>query len=171
MKKNETLNFRVPAAFKRKLIEEANKQRRSLTNYRLARYGSSLERSFFRLLHELERRQASRSGAAVPLPTAMNVDLTIHREGSSRAQGSNRLQIGHGALPASARSAAESPAAKPAESAVSSVTTAAAAGAATSPRTPAAPRPADRRESAPDGPPETEELLGDKSDNQENREE
>jgi hypothetical protein len=33
MKKRETLNFRVPAEFKRKLIEEANKQRRSLTNY------------------------------------------------------------------------------------------------------------------------------------------
>ncbi len=33
MKKKETLNFRVPAEFKRKLIEEANKQRRSLTNY------------------------------------------------------------------------------------------------------------------------------------------
>jgi hypothetical protein len=33
MKKKETLNFRVPAEFKRKLIEEADKQRRSLTNY------------------------------------------------------------------------------------------------------------------------------------------
>jgi hypothetical protein len=33
MKKKETLNFRVPPEFKRKLIEEANKQRRSLTNY------------------------------------------------------------------------------------------------------------------------------------------
>jgi hypothetical protein len=33
MKKKETLNFRVPAEFKRKLIDEANKQRRSLTNY------------------------------------------------------------------------------------------------------------------------------------------
>jgi len=33
MKKKETLNFRVSAEFKRKLIEEANKQRRSLTNY------------------------------------------------------------------------------------------------------------------------------------------
>jgi 5-methylthioribose kinase len=33
MKKKETLNFRVPAEFKRKLVEEANKQRRSLTNY------------------------------------------------------------------------------------------------------------------------------------------
>lgn len=33
MKKKETLNFRVAPEFKRKLIEEANKQRRSLTNY------------------------------------------------------------------------------------------------------------------------------------------
>jgi hypothetical protein len=33
MEKKETLNFRVPAEFKRRLIEEANKQRRSLTNY------------------------------------------------------------------------------------------------------------------------------------------
>lgn len=33
MKKKETLNFRVPAEFKRRLIEEATKQRRSLTNY------------------------------------------------------------------------------------------------------------------------------------------
>ena len=33
MKKKETLNFRVSAEFKRKLIEEAEKERRSLTNY------------------------------------------------------------------------------------------------------------------------------------------
>jgi len=33
MNKKETLNFRVSAEFKRKLIAEANKQRRSLTNY------------------------------------------------------------------------------------------------------------------------------------------
>jgi predicted HicB family RNase H-like nuclease len=33
MKKKETLNFRVSADFKRKLIEEAKKERRSLTNY------------------------------------------------------------------------------------------------------------------------------------------
>lgn len=31
--KKETLNFRVAPEFKRRLIEEANKQRRSLTNY------------------------------------------------------------------------------------------------------------------------------------------
>jgi predicted HicB family RNase H-like nuclease len=33
MKKKETLNFRVSAEFKRRLIEEADKERRSLTNY------------------------------------------------------------------------------------------------------------------------------------------
>jgi hypothetical protein len=33
MKKQETLNFRVSTEFKRKLIEEAKKERRSLTNY------------------------------------------------------------------------------------------------------------------------------------------
>jgi hypothetical protein len=33
MKKKETLNFRVSAEFKRKLIEEAKKERRSVTNY------------------------------------------------------------------------------------------------------------------------------------------
>jgi predicted HicB family RNase H-like nuclease len=33
MKKKETLNFRVSVEFKRRLIEEAKKERRSLTNY------------------------------------------------------------------------------------------------------------------------------------------
>jgi predicted HicB family RNase H-like nuclease len=33
MKKKETLNFRVSAEFKRRLIEQAEKERRSLTNY------------------------------------------------------------------------------------------------------------------------------------------
>ena len=33
MKKKETLNFRVSAEFKRRLIEEADKEQRSLTNY------------------------------------------------------------------------------------------------------------------------------------------
>jgi predicted HicB family RNase H-like nuclease len=33
MKKKETLNFRVSPEFKRRLIEEAKKERRSLTNY------------------------------------------------------------------------------------------------------------------------------------------
>jgi predicted HicB family RNase H-like nuclease len=33
MKKKETLNFRVSAEFKGRLIEEAKKEHRSLTNY------------------------------------------------------------------------------------------------------------------------------------------
>jgi hypothetical protein len=33
MKKKETLNFRVSAEFKRRLVQEAEKERRSLTNY------------------------------------------------------------------------------------------------------------------------------------------
>ena len=33
MEKKETLNFRVSSEFKRKLSEEAKKERRSLTNY------------------------------------------------------------------------------------------------------------------------------------------
>jgi len=33
MKKKETLNFRVSAEFKQRLIEAARKERRSLTNY------------------------------------------------------------------------------------------------------------------------------------------
>ena len=33
MKKKETLNFRVSGEFKRKLIDEAKKEHRSLTNY------------------------------------------------------------------------------------------------------------------------------------------
>jgi hypothetical protein len=46
MKKKETLNFRVSAEFKRKLIEEAKKERRSLTNY--------LETAFIRLWDQQE---------------------------------------------------------------------------------------------------------------------
>jgi len=50
---------------------------------KVARYESNLERSFFRILHEIQRLQASRSGAVVPPPATMDVDLTVHTEGSS----------------------------------------------------------------------------------------
>ena len=33
MKKKETLNFRVTAEFKQRLVDEAKKEHRSLTNY------------------------------------------------------------------------------------------------------------------------------------------
>jgi len=46
MKKKETLNFRVSPEFKRRLTEEAEKERRSLTNY--------LETTFTKLWDERE---------------------------------------------------------------------------------------------------------------------
>jgi len=54
MKKKETLNFRVPAEFKRKLIDEANKQRRSLTNY--------LETTFMQVWDEQEAASITKAG-------------------------------------------------------------------------------------------------------------
>ena len=45
-------------------------------------YESNLERSLFKILHEIQRLQAARSGAVVPPPAALNVDLTIHPEPS-----------------------------------------------------------------------------------------
>jgi hypothetical protein len=50
---------------------------------KVARYESNLERSFFRTLHEIQRLQASRSGAVVPPPASVDVDMTVHSEGSS----------------------------------------------------------------------------------------
>ena len=52
MKKKETLNFRVSAEFKRRLIEEAKKERRSLTNY--------LETTFTTLWDERELSNAKK---------------------------------------------------------------------------------------------------------------
>jgi hypothetical protein len=53
MKKKETLNFRVPAEFKRKLTEEANRQRRSLTNY--------LETTFMQVWEEQEKASTAKA--------------------------------------------------------------------------------------------------------------
>lgn len=43
---------------------------------RFMRYEAHLERGFYRALHELQRLQAARSGKAVPLPTAVDVDIS-----------------------------------------------------------------------------------------------
>jgi hypothetical protein len=40
------------------------------------RYETTLERSLYKALHELERRQAARNGQVVPLPVAVDVNLT-----------------------------------------------------------------------------------------------
>ena len=47
---------------------------------KLARYETSLERSLFRTLHQLQRLQAARSGAVVPPPAAVEIDLADHKE-------------------------------------------------------------------------------------------
>ena len=43
---------------------------------KLSRYETSLERSLFRTHHELQRLQAARQGKHVPLPVAVDVDLS-----------------------------------------------------------------------------------------------
>jgi len=68
------------------LLERENRRRMLLEPSvldKVSRYESSLERSFFRTLHEIQRLQASRCGAIVPPPAAMDVDLTVHSEGSN----------------------------------------------------------------------------------------
>ena len=46
----------------------------------IARYDTSCERSFFRILHEIQRLQAIRLGAAVSAPAVVDVDMTTRRE-------------------------------------------------------------------------------------------
>ena len=43
----------------------------------LSRYESTLERSLFKALHELQRLQAERQGDAVPLPEAVDVEVSV----------------------------------------------------------------------------------------------
>ena len=43
----------------------------------LSRYEMTLERSLYKALHELQRLQAARDGQAVPLPEAVDVEVSI----------------------------------------------------------------------------------------------
>ena len=43
----------------------------------LSRSESPLERGLFKALHELQRLQAARQGEAVPLPEAMDVEVSV----------------------------------------------------------------------------------------------
>jgi hypothetical protein len=64
------------------LLAELDRARRSsqlpdaLTLAKVTRYETTLERSLFKTLHELERRQATRTGQTVPLPLAVDVNLS-----------------------------------------------------------------------------------------------
>jgi hypothetical protein len=65
-----------------KMLADHDRERRSmllpdtLTLEKVSRYETTLERSLFKALHELERRQATRHGQAVPLPVAVDVNLS-----------------------------------------------------------------------------------------------
>jgi hypothetical protein len=59
--KKETLNFRVSAEFKRKLIEKAEKERRSLTNYIETALTSLWELQESETASKTERGKASES--------------------------------------------------------------------------------------------------------------
>ncbi len=65
-----------------KVEEEVNRYRRENilpdgdTLEKVTKYETTLERSLFRTLHELQRLQAARSGANVPPPVAVDVDVS-----------------------------------------------------------------------------------------------
>ena len=65
-----------------KLLTDFDREQRGLllpdtaTLEKVNRYETALERSLFKALHELERRQAARDGQAVPLPVAVDVNLS-----------------------------------------------------------------------------------------------
>ena len=62
-------------------LEQENRRRMLLEPEvldKVARYECGLERSFFRTLHEIQRLQASRTGALALPPAAIDVDLTVH---------------------------------------------------------------------------------------------
>lgn len=49
----------------------------------LSRYEVTLERSFYKALHELQRLQAAREGQAVPLPEAVDVEVSVSGPGDA----------------------------------------------------------------------------------------
>lgn len=58
--------------------EARKKSRNTLVNEStdtILRYETTIERSLFRALHELERLQAKRSGKDTPLPSVLDIDL------------------------------------------------------------------------------------------------
>ena len=49
---------------------------------KLSRYETSIERSLYKALHELQRLQASRKGQPVAVPVAVDIDVTGLPEGT-----------------------------------------------------------------------------------------
>lgn len=52
---------------------------------KLSRYEAGIERALFRALHELQRLQASRAGAPVPPPVAVDVELALPENAGAEA--------------------------------------------------------------------------------------
>jgi hypothetical protein len=44
---------------------------------KLARYETTLERSLYKALHEFQRLRAARNGQPVPVPEAVDVDVSV----------------------------------------------------------------------------------------------
>jgi len=62
----------------------------------LSRYETTLERSLFRALHELQRVQATRAGEAFSIPEAVDIDLSISGPADSdqlALNGENQLSV------------------------------------------------------------------------------
>ena len=78
VKKKEALNFRVSADFKRKLIDEAKKDRRSLTNY--------LETTLTKLWEQQERQET-------PVPCKCHAGEVDAGTASEVQKGQSRLFV------------------------------------------------------------------------------
>jgi hypothetical protein len=50
---------------------------------KMSRYESMLERGLYKALHELQRLQAARNGIPVPLPAALDVNVSVSPEGGA----------------------------------------------------------------------------------------
>jgi hypothetical protein len=48
---------------------------------KMSRYETALERALYRALHELQRIQATRNGASVSLPAAIDIDIALVGQG------------------------------------------------------------------------------------------
>lgn len=65
---------------------------------KLSRYQSTLDRSLYRALHELERLQARRRGVNVPVPVAVDIDIGVTQT-ESESHSRDRREVGSAALP------------------------------------------------------------------------
>ena len=79
------INFNFGGYPKDEDLEKAQKERKQIRNMiannnteQILRYETTIERSIYRALHELQRLQASRLGEKPPLP--INVDIDVSKE-------------------------------------------------------------------------------------------